>query len=325
MYCYKQSEINIVLISLQDKSGNMTRRNITRKKFISTAVAGLAGIKIIPHLRGGNVTEIHRDRSIGKTGIMVSPVCFGATRTNDESLIKYAIDKGFSFIDTGRSYANGNNERLVGRAVSGIRDKVVIQSKLRLDPNELPSEGKGKKGAEEIKSSLNSKVEASLKALGSDYIDILLYHDASLENLLFHPEVMRFFADMKSSGVIKACGFSTHNDLMNLPERNNRELFYDVIMVPFNHKGSFVHSVTGNFSEWDQNRLISALTEAGNKGIGVIAMKTCSGGKYSPSPDVEPVYPEAVRWVIRHSFISSAAVAMANFEQVNEHVPLLND
>lgn len=325
MYSYKQSGLNIVLISLQDISKKMVKRNITRKKFILTAVAGLAGIKMIPHLRSGKVTEISLKRSIGKTGIMVAPLCFGATRTNDESLIKYAIDKGFSFIDTGRSYANGNNERLVGRAVSGIRNNVVIQSKLRLDPNELPSVGKGKKGAEEIKSALNSKLEASLKALGSDYIDILLYHDASLENLLFHPEVMRFFADLKSSGVIKACGFSAHNDLMNLHERNNRELFYDVIMVPFNHKGSFVHSVTGNFSEWDQNRLISALTEAGSKGIGVIAMKTCSGGKYSPLPDVEPGYPEAVRWVIRHSFISSAAVAMANFEQVNEHIPLLND
>ncbi len=301
------------------------KRNITRKEFISGTVAGLAGIKMIPYLRTVKVTEVPLRRSIGKTGIMVPPVCFGATRTNDESLIKYAIDKGFSFIDTGRSYANGNNERLVGRAVSGIRNKVVIQSKLRLDPNELTQDGKGKKGAEEIKSALNFKLEASLKALGSDYIDILLYHDASLENLLFHPEVMRFFDDLRSAGVIKACGFSTHNDLMNLPERNNRELFYDVIMVPFNHKGSFVHSVTGSFSEWDQNRLITALTEAGNKGIGVIAMKTCSAGKYSPSPDVEPGYPEAVRWVIRHSYISSAAVAMANFEQVNEHVPLLSD
>jgi aryl-alcohol dehydrogenase-like predicted oxidoreductase len=310
---------------LQKITRRIVKRNITRKEFISGTVAGLAGIKMIPYLSSVKVTEVPLRRSIGKTGIMVPPVCFGATRTNDESLIKYAIDKGFSFIDTGRSYANGNNERLVGRAVSGIRNNIVIQSKLRLDPNELPAEGKGKKGAEEIKSALNSKLEASLKALGTDYIDILLYHDASLENMLFHPEVMRFFAGLKSSGVIKACGFSTHNDLMNLPERNNRELFYDVIMVPFNHKGSFVHSVTGNFSEWDQNRLISALTEAGKNGIGVIAMKTCSGGKYSPSPDVEPGFPEAVRWVISHSFISSAAVAMANFEQVNEHVALLND
>jgi len=52
-------------------------------------------------------------------------------------------------------------------------------------------------------------------------------------------------------------------------------------------------------------------------------MKTCSGGKYSPSADKEPDYPEAVKWVIQHQFVSSAAVAMANIEQINEHAPLL--
>jgi hypothetical protein len=251
---------------------------------------------------------------------MVGTVCFGAPRTNEESLIKYAVEKGINFIDTGRSYGNGNNEKLVGRAVSGIRKSVVIQSKIRLDPNELPSGGKGRKGSEEIRNLLSLKLEESLKALNSDYIDILLYHDASEENLLFHDEVMRFYDEMKIKGVIKAHGFSAHNDLMNLHERNNKELFYDVIMVPFNHKGSFVHSVSGRFSEWDQKRLIAALTDAGSKGIGVIAMKTCSGGKYSTSPGIEPSYREAVRWVIQHPFISSAAIAMANFEQVDEYL-----
>jgi aryl-alcohol dehydrogenase-like predicted oxidoreductase len=250
---------------------------------------------------------------------MVSPLGFGASRTNEESLIKYAISKGINFIDTGRSYNNGKNEEIVGKAVSAIRKDIVIQSKIRLDPNEVTSGGKGKKGAEEIRSILNSKTEASLKALGTDYIDILLYHGASEENLLFHDTVMKFFEEMKSSRVIKAHGFSTHNDLLNLPERNNKELFYDIIMVPFNYKGSFVHSVNGRYSEWDQNRLVSALTEAGNKGIGVIAMKTCSGGKYSPSPDVEPCFREAVGWVISHPYVSSAAIAMASFEQVDEY------
>jgi len=298
------------------------RKIISRKRFISSAVAGLAGISLIPPVRS-EITENTVKRPVGKTGIMVTPVCFGASRTNDESLIKFAIDKGFNLIDTGRSYTNGNNERLVGKAVSGIRKNVVIQSKLRLDPNELPSEGKGKKGADEIKSLLNSRLEASLKALDTDYIDILLYHDATQENLLFHNEVLKFFEGLKSTGVIRANGFSAHNDFLNLHEMNNRELLYDVIMVPFNYKGSFVHSVSGRYSEWDQARLVSTLTEAGKKGIGIIAMKTCSGGKYSPSPDVVPGFPEAVRWVIQHSYISSAAVAMANFEQVNEHAPLL--
>ncbi|MCE5346208.1 MAG: aldo/keto reductase [Bacteroidales bacterium] len=302
----------------------MGKIKITRKKFLSTAFAGLAGTKLISKTIIGNQSHPLIRHKVGKTDILVSPVCFGATRTNDESLIKYALDKGINFIDTGRSYANGNNEILVGKAISGIREKVVIQSKIRLEANELPSGGKGKKGADEIRSVLSSKVEASLKALNSDYIDILLYHDASEEYLLFHPEVMKFFAGLKSSGVIRAQGFSTHNDRMNLLERDIKEGFYDVIMVPFNHKGSFVHSVSGYYREWDQNKLISILTEAGNKGIGVIAMKTCSGGKYSTSPDIEPSCNEAVKWVIQHSFISAAAVAMANFEQVDEHIAMLD-
>jgi hypothetical protein len=136
---------------------------------------------------------------------------------------------------------------------------------------------------------------------------------------------MKFFADMKKSGVIKAHGFSTHNDYMNLPERNNSEVFYNVIMLPFNHKGSFVHSITGSYFEWDQARLISILAEAGRKGIGVIAMKTCSAGKYSPSADIEPSYKEAVLWVLQHKFISSASIAMVNFEQIDEHLSWLTD
>ncbi|HPJ60040.1 MAG TPA: aldo/keto reductase [Bacteroidales bacterium] len=300
----------------------MVKSKITRGKFLSTALAGLAGMKLLPKTFNADRSPVPELREVGRTGIKVSPVCFGASRTNNESLIRYALDKGINFIDTGRSYANGNNEKLVGNAVSGIREKVVIQSKIRLDPEEVPSGGKGKKGTEEIKKALWPKIEASLKALNTEYIDILLYHDAREESLLFHPEVMKFYDELKSSGVIRAHGFSNHNEYLNLPERNNREGFYDVIMIPFNHSGSFVHSVSGRYSEWNQDRLIAALTEAWKKERGIIAMKTCSGGKYSGSPDTEPGFADAVKWVIRHPFVSSAAVAMASFEQVDDYVPL---
>ena len=301
------------------------KKNISRKAFLSATITGLAAIKLIPQTLRFGGTGIIRQRNIGKTGIMVSPVCFGATRTSEESLIRYVIEKGINYLDTGRSYANGKNEMLVGRAVSGIRKNVVIQSKLKLEKHELPSWGNNKKVAGEIRSVLHTRLEESLKALNTDYIDILLYHSASDEELLFHPEVMKFFDDMKSTGVIKAHGFSAHNDSMNLMERNNKELFYDVVMVPFNHKGSLVHSITGEYSEWDHNKLISLLIETAEKGTGVIAMKTCSGDKYSPSADIEASYSEAVKWVISQPYISSAAVAMANFDQVNEHISMLGN
>ena len=303
----------------------MGTKQISRKEFVTKALTGIAGIALVSENITRLIPSVPRLRGIGDSGIIVSPICFGAPRTNDISLIKYALEKGINFIDTGRAYGNGHNEQLVGRAIAGVRDKVVIQSKIRLEENELPSKGKGKKGAAEIKDALSVKFEASLKALNTNYIDIMLYHEALDENLLFHHETMKFFADMKNSGLIKAHGFSTHNGYMNLPERNNTERFYNVIMIPFNHKGSFIHSITGNYFEWDQAKLISILTEAWSKGIGIIAMKTCSGGKYSPSPGVEPSYKEAVLWVLQQKYISSASIAMVNFEQVDEHTSWLRD
>jgi uncharacterized protein len=297
----------------------MVKKQITRKEFVTKTLTGIAGLSLLTQKHVSETPFSFALREIGDTGIMVSPLCFGAPRTNEESLIKYAIDKGINFIDTGRSYGNGNNEKLVGKAITGIRSKVIVQSKIRLDENELPSKGKGKKGAAEIRDALSTKFEASLKALNTDYIDILLYHDAADENLLFHSETMKFFSDIKKEGKIKAHGFSTHNDYMNLPARNNSEVFYDVMMLPFNHRGSFVHSVTGNYSEWDQEKLISILENAAIKKTGIIAMKTCSGGKYSPSTDIDPSYKEAVLWVLKHNFVCSAAIAMSNFEQVDEH------
>lgn len=303
----------------------MGDKHISRKEFVAKALTGIAGLSLVSKNMTGLLSKQPRFRSIGTTNIMVSPLCFGAPRTNDESLIKYALAKGINFIDTGRAYGNGNNEKLVGRAIAGARTNFIIQSKIRLEENELVSKGKGRRGSAEIKDVLSVKLEASLKALNTDYIDVMLYHEAVDENLLFHQGTMKFFADMKKSGVIKAHGFSTHNDYMNLPERNNSEVFYNVIMLPFNHKGSFVHSITGSYFEWDQARLISILAEAGRKGIGVIAMKTCSAGKYSPSADIEPSYKEAVLWVLQHKFISSASIAMVNFEQIDEHLSWLTD
>jgi aryl-alcohol dehydrogenase-like predicted oxidoreductase len=303
----------------------MGKNQISRKEFFTKALTRIAGLSIVSKNIAGIISSGAEFREIGSTGIKVSPISFGAPRTNEESLIKYAISKGINFIDTGRAYGNGNNEKLVGKSITGIRNQVVIQTKIRLEENELPAKGKGKKGASEIHDVLSFKLEASLRALNTDYIDVLLYHDAQDENLLFHEETLKFFSDMKKSGAIKAHGFSTHNDFMNLPERNNSEAFYNEVMVPFNPKGSFVHSVTGSYSEWDQSRLITILTGARKKGIGVIAMKTCSGGKYSPSADVEPSYKEAVLWVLRHDFVSSASIAMVNFEQIDEHTSWLKD
>jgi len=140
----------------------MGKKQISRKDFFTKTLTGIAGLSLSTGKITGAESPLIELKNIGNTGLMVSSICFGAPRTNEESLIKYALEKGINFIDTGRAYGNGNNEKLVGRAVTGRRDKVVIQSKIRLEENELPSKGKGKKGAEEIRVALASKLDASL-------------------------------------------------------------------------------------------------------------------------------------------------------------------
>jgi len=297
----------------------MRNKKISRKDFIRKTSAGVAGLTIIPGFVKANNSRFTGLKELGKTGIKVTPLCFGASRTRDESLIKYALDQNINFLDTGRSYARGNNERLVGRAISGKREDVVIQSKMHLDEDELKYNGKGKRGSDEIKDILNTRIEESLEALNTDYIDIMLYHSADSERLTFHDTVLKLYDGYKQSGVIKAHGFSSHDYELKLVKRNNSEMFYDIIMHPFNYKGAFVHSLSNWSAKWDQDLLIKLLKEAHDKGTGIVAMKSCSAGPYSPDAKDEGSYRNAVDWVLSKEYIDSAAVAMVSFEQVNEH------
>jgi len=298
-------------------------RNISRKRFLIEGAAGLASIGLLSSMEKPGQQNMLEPRQLGRSGIMVPPVCFGATRISEDALLKYAIDNGFTFLDTGRSYANGNNERMVGRVIRSFREKVIIQSKIRLERTDIPSGINSKKGAGEINSILSRRLDESLKALDTSYIDIMLYHDAAEEELLFHDEVMKFFEAKKSEKVIKTYGFSTHPDCLHLPEKNNITNFYEVIMLPFNHKSSYIHSLNKTYSEWDQQRMITLLKKAHENKIGFISMKTCSGGPYQAEGESNASFPSAVKWVLDHDFVSSAAVAMSNIDEINEHLNAL--
>lgn len=295
-------------------------KKISRKEFIARTGAGLAGLGVLSagKLQDENNGPVKKE--LGNTGIYVTPLCFGASRTNDEGLIRFAMGRGINFLDTGRSYARGNNERLVGRAVSGKRKDIIIQSKMHLKPDELRHEGKGRQGHREITEILDKRIAESLEALGTDYIDIMLFHSADREDLTYHEAVLEFYDRQKTNGTIRAHGFSSHDFSLGLLRKNNEDRFYDVIMHAFNYKGGFTHSLSNWSTEWDQELLINELDKAAAMGTGIIAMKTCSAGPYSFNHGEEPTYKQAVEWVLGHSFIHSAAVAMSNYEQVKNYI-----
>lgn len=307
-----------------DRQESKEEKGISRKEFIKRTAAGLIGIGVAGSFPISNgYSEKGSARKLGRTGILVRPVGFGATRSMEKELLKAGLDKGINFIDTGRHYFNGRNERMVGEVVKNLRDKVVIQSKLRIRDG-----GKSiqtVEAAERIKKEIDSSIDQSLKALETDHIDIMLIHGAESPALVYHEVVIQCFEKAKTSGKIRACGFSTHANQTDMLKTNNEKLFYDVIMVTFNHKGSFVHSQTGRYSEWDQSSMIKELQRAGKNNIGLVAMKTCSAGPHAFPDEKKPSYRSALKWVLNHPFIATTAVAMATYDEIKENIQVFDE
>ncbi|RFT14801.1 MAG: putative oxidoreductase [Candidatus Saccharicenans subterraneus] len=236
----------------------------------------------------------------------------------EPALVLAVLGAGINFMDTGRSYFRGQNEVMVGRAVGARRKEVIIQSKLRVNLT-----GEQLKSREDINRALKQmedSLAASLRALNTDYIDIMLIHGAEEASIIHHPEIMKFFEEKKKEGAIRAHGFSTHLNQVELVRAENGAGFYDVIMTTYNHKGAYVHMNTGRKSSWDQDALERELRQARERGVGLVAMKTCSGGPYATSAEVRPSYAGALRWIMQRNVVHTMAVAMASHEQIRENL-----
>ena len=298
---------------------------MSRKGFLIKTSAGLLGYSLFRGDRSGlfnsqtaSKQTFPEYRLLGRTGIKVTPVGFGASRTMEPMLLKSALDAGINFIDTGRSYFNGQNEVMVGKVIQGMRKEVIIQSKVRLRSREIGEKLDTAAAYDSIIKIMQSSLNESLKALQTNYIDVLLIHGANSVDIINHDAVMEFFRNASEKGLIRACGFSSHSNQVQLLIAANKSKSYDVVMVPYNHKGSYVHSNTGSYSEWDQPALEKELEKAEENNIGIVAMKTCSGGPYALDGESRPSFNAALRWVLDHSYIDTMAVAMGNLSELSE-------
>ncbi|XDR19413.1 aldo/keto reductase [Pseudomonas putida] len=118
-------------------------------------------------------------RYLGRSALKVSPLCLGTMMfggATDEPtaqrIIAHAHAQGVNFIDTADVYTGGAAERIVGRGIASQRDDWVLASKFGSPVDTAPNrQGQSRKW-------INQVVEASLKRLGTDYLDILYFHRA---------------------------------------------------------------------------------------------------------------------------------------------------
>src|SRR5436305_1133804 len=149
-------------------------------------------------------------RSLGRTGVQVSPLCLGAMNfgdptPEDESLriVDAALDGGINFIDTANVYNAGESERIVGRALreNGRRAHVVLATKVHGDMGPGPND-RGNSRYHIIKA-----CEDSLRRLQTDHIDLYQLHRPALD--IPQDETLRALDDLVRTGKVRYIGSST--------------------------------------------------------------------------------------------------------------------
>ncbi len=150
-----------------------------------------------------------RYRGLGCTGLQVSEICLGTMMfggRTDESLSKEiigrAIDTGINFIDTADIYNAGVSEEITGRAIAGCRDQVILATKGR----NAMGPGVNDKGTS--RGYLMRALEASLKRLGTDYIDLYYVHSPDYTTPI--DETLRALDDMVRSGKVRYIACSNY-------------------------------------------------------------------------------------------------------------------
>ena len=153
---------------------------------------------------------VMRRRTLGGTGISVSEYALGAMMLgslgnpdHDEGVrvIHRALDAGINFVDTADIYSHGESEEIVGKALKGRRDDVVLATKVHGSMGEDPNHGGNSRRW------IVRELESSLRRLGTDYVDLYQIHRPDPTTDI--DETLGALTDLVRAGKVRAVGSST--------------------------------------------------------------------------------------------------------------------
>jgi predicted aldo/keto reductase-like oxidoreductase len=280
---------------------------MNRRTFIKTGVAGTAAAIIATPALADALQQMAAAepftfpkpvyRTLGRTGLKITVVSFGAMLTPEPEVIRVAIDQGVNYIDTARKYMNGKNEEIVGKAIRGVRDKVYIATK-------TPSDSKSK-------ADIIRDVELSLKALGTDHIDVIQLHNVTGKERIFIAETKEALIQLKKQGKVRFCGVTTHKNEVEVLNAlvDDPDHFFDTCLVKYNFKSDKDVSV--------------AIDRAASAGIGIIAMKTQAGGYETAALGKISPHQAALKWALQNPKITAAIPGMRDMTHLREDIAVM--
>ena len=267
--------------------------NRSRRRFLQAGLA-LPAAGLVSSCRRETAPESTSGivyRTLGKTGLRVTGVGYGIGFVPIPEVVSRALDMGINYFDTARVY--GDSERIFSGVIKGRqRDKIVIATK------------SGSTG----KDAIIKDLETSLKALGTDYVDIWHLHGRDNPGRI-PDEAIEGLEECKRSGKARFVGFSCH-DPNNMAEFAIKTGKFDVVQTTYSFPIGAIY----------RNRAIQKLHEAG---IGVIAMKVvvALSGFNLKSVDNPPATKgegplAGIKWVLQNPAIGTTVPFMRTIEEL---------
>jgi len=291
----------------------------SRRNFLKTSVAGLAGVSASPLVFGRTLATKQEEkrkevayRTLGRTGIKVSVVSLGVMNADNPQLVRAALEGGINHLDTAHGYQRGRNEEMLGQVLQDYkRDTYTIATKVvgeamdrrtgLFDPEKTTAEA------------FLEKLDISLQRLKLDQVDILYNHALSArEAVLFEP-LLKALEKAKKEGKTRFIGVSTHRNEPEVIRAMIESGVYDVVLTAYNFRQE-------HLAEMNQ-----AIKEAAAAGLGVVAMKTQAGVFWDKEKQRPINMAAALKWSLQNPDVHMAIPGMTTFDQLELDLGVMAD
>ncbi|NQZ99357.1 MAG: aldo/keto reductase [Myxococcales bacterium] len=250
-------------------------------------------------------------RRLGRTGWVISDIVVGSGRvgrvageTKGTEIVRRAIDRGVTYVDTSPDYSSTGSEAVVADAIEGVRDKVFIATKFCTPWGHLDA---GSSVADYKK-----VIEDSLRRLRTDYADLAHVHACDTVERIMDPNLHEAADRLREEGKLRFIGFSTHTpNLVEVVKAAIDSGRFDVMMLAYHH------------GIWPQlgDLIKRARSE---QDMGVVAMKTLKGAKHDGLAgfrnEASSYSQAALRWVLSNADVSAAIISFFEYQHVDEYL-----
>ncbi len=288
-----------------------------RRGFLKTsAAAGAASLLSASPQAQAADPEVRSYRRLGRTDLEISDISFGSSRLRrgQENLVHHALDRGINYFDSAEGYTRGQAEEVLGNALQGKRDQVVLVSKTMTR-------------AYTKAESMMEDLDKSLKRLRTDYVDIYMNHAVNDTAVVGNPEWQKFIDRARQQGKIRFTGVSGHaGNLIDCLDYALDEDLIDVLLAAYNfgQDPKFYEGITSGI-DWvaTQPDLPRIIKKAKAQDVGVVAMKTLMGARLN---DLRPyengtTYAQAAfSWVLSNPDVDALIITMRSEEDIDEYL-----